>query len=241
MIELSDFYPSPAELISNEVSVLDYLRSNPYIKEKHPQVARDAHSYYERNRIGNSSFTFNTHFDVVHSAGSRKTGSVANTRLTVSAGVWANKAQFTNITYCLSVCRVRKDRVTILRKFHFDIAAGAPGRSQPHPRCHLQYCGTMLPYMSKIGCRDAQLAQMQPWLSEPRIFFWPMALALLIDLALHEFPDQSSAKFRADSYWRQLVRNQEILLLQPFYQKCLDVIADEDGEKHILADVFYVS
>ena len=71
---------------------------------------------------------------------------------------------------------------------------------------------------------------MHPWLSEPRIFFWPMSLALLIDMALHEFPDQNSAKFRAENYWRGLVRRQEALVLRPFYEKCVEVIRDS-GEK----------
>jgi hypothetical protein len=81
---------------------------------------------------------------------------------------------------------------------------------------------------------------MHTWLSEPRIFFWPMSLALLIDMALHEFPDQDSAKFRSDSYWRGLVRKQEKLILRPFYEKCVEVIRDTKEENRTLADAFYV-
>jgi hypothetical protein len=111
---------------------------------------------------------------------------------------------------------------------------------QQHPQTHLQYCGEMVPYMATVGCRKAQLDQMQPWLSEPRILFWPMSLALLIDMALHEFPDQDSAKFRADSYWRGLVRNQETLVLKPFHEKCVEIIENNDGKNLTLADAFYV-
>jgi len=254
-MDLSDFYPTPRDLIKSELSVLAYLRANPYIKEKHPQVALDAATYYPRNEASRSSFEFNSFFDILHppmnrnqAAGLGKGKSKPNARLTVSTRIELNKQVFTNVTYCLSVCRIQSTvpsaRLTILRKFHFDVTVGggaAQRRLQQHPRCHLQYCGEMVPYMSKIGCRETQLNEMQPWLSEPRIFFWPMSLALLIDMALHEFPDQDSAKFRADSYWRGLVRQQETLVLRPFYEKCVEIIKDTRRQNRTLADAFYVN
>ena len=75
---------------------------------------------------------------------------------------------------------------------------------------------------------------MHPWLSEPRILFWPMSLALLIDMALHEFPDQDSARFRGESHWRGLVRSQEALVLRPFCEKCIQVIKDTREENRTL-------
>jgi hypothetical protein len=94
--------------------------------------------------------------------------------------------------------------------------------------------------MSELGCRDEQLDHMHVRLSEPRIFFWPMSLALLIDMALREFPDQDSTRFREDSYWRGLIRKQETLVLRPFFEKCLAVIKNTRGENQTLADAFYV-
>jgi phosphoribosyl-ATP pyrophosphohydrolase len=60
-------------------------------------------------------------------------------------------------------------------------------------------------------------------------------------MALHEFPDQRSVKFREDSYWRHLVLDQERLILRPFYEKCVEIITDVKGEKRTLADAFYIS
>ena len=254
MMELSDFYPAPADLLQSEVSVLNYLRGNPYIKEDHPQVARAAADYYSRNRGSRSGFEFHSFFDICHASMERqKAGAYAgarpapNVRLTVSARIAVMKRVVTDVSYCLSVCRIRYTSraasLTILRKFHFDVTAGsatAKARLQQHPRCHLQYCGEMLPYMATLGCREAQLEQMHPWLSEPRILFWPMSLAQLIDMALHEFPDQRSARFRADNYWRGLVHSQEDLLLRPFCEKCVNVIVNGGGGRRTLADAFYV-
>jgi hypothetical protein len=249
MMELSDFYPSPSELIRSELLVLGYLSVNPYIKAKHPQVARDAQKYYPASKNTHSGFIFNSYFDTWHAPMRSKKAAVRdrgkpkpNARLFISARIEVQKSSYTNVTYCLAVCRIRA-KPTILRKFHFDVVvASAPAqrRLQQHPRCHLQYCGQMVPYMATVGCRDTQLDQMHPWLSEPRLFFWPMSLALLIDMALHEFPDQDSAKFRSDSYWRSLVHQQEDLVLRPFYLKCVEIIKDTKEENRTLADAFYV-
>jgi hypothetical protein len=253
-MELADFYPSADDLIRSELSVLDHLRQNRYIKEKHPQVAFAAETYYPRNKGSQSGFEFYCYFDIWHrpmhrkkAAARRKGKARPNARLTVTALIELKNGAFTNVTYCLSVCRIKSTapslRLTILRKFHFDVTVvseAAHRRLQKHPQCHLQYCGELVPYMTTVGCRATQLDQMHPWLSEPRIFFWPMSLALLIDMALHEFPDQDSAKFRADSYWRSLVHKQEALVLRPFYEKCVEVIKDSKGENRTLADAFYI-
>jgi hypothetical protein len=68
-----------------------------------------------------------------------------------------------------------------------------------------------------------------------------MSLGLLIDMALHEFPDQASLKFREDTYWRGLVRDQEQLILQPFYEQCVAVIKNANHDNLTLADAFYTA
>ena len=249
-MELSDFYPSPRRLIESELTVLNHLRSDPYIKEKHSQFAQDAGTYYGRNRDNYSrGFEFFSYFDISHVPMHRQKANgggqgrrTPNVRLTVGALIRLKNGAFSNVTYSFSVCRPIKG-FPILRKFHFDVAVTndeTERRLQQHPRWHLQYCGKMVPHMVTMGCRQTQLDQLHPWLSEPRIFFWPMSLALLIDMVLHEFPDDRSKKFRASSEWRGLVRKQEALVLQPFYQKCVDVIVDTRGKNQTLADEFYV-
>jgi hypothetical protein len=249
MMELSEFYPSPGDLIKSEVAVLNYLRGDPYIKERHGEFARHASDYYNRNLHSRLGFEFFSYFDVWHEpvrsqlgVKGRQAKPIPNVRLTLAALIELNNGEFRNVTYCLAVCRLRSQRLTIMRKFHFDvsISSNAAKRHQQHPRCHLQYCGEMVPHMAKIGCRETQLNQMHPWLSEPRIFFWPMSLGLLIDMALHEFPDERSKKFRASSDWRGLIRKQEALVLRRFYSKCVEVIDNTKGKNRTLADEFYI-
>jgi hypothetical protein len=252
-MDLAEFYPAPRDLIKSELSVLDHLRNSTYINQKHPRVASDAAIYLARNKESPSGFEFHSYFDIWHAPAHRRglagpgRPSNPNVRLTVSVLISLDHGAFTNVTYCLSVCRIRATnpdpRVSILRKFHFDITVEGDQtqrRFQQHPQSHLQYCGEMVPYMTTVGCKNSQLEQLHPWLSEPRILFWPMSLALLIDMALHEFQDQDSARFRGESHWRGLVRSQEALVLRPFCEKCIHVIEDTREENRTLAEAFYV-
>ncbi len=245
-MELSDFYPSPSELIKSELRVLNHLMNNPYITEKHSTFAQDTKKYYNINKNSPSGFEFFSYFNIYHAAMLSKSGVSArqkpNLQLVVAARIELTKGKYSNVSYCLAVCRIRAKHPSILRKFHFDVAIASTDeqvRRQEHPTCHLQYCGEMVPHMATMGCRQTQLDQMHPWLSEPRIFFWPMSLALLVDMALHEFPDPHSVKFRASNEWRGIVRTHEALILRPFYEKCVQVITDTKGSR-TLADEFYV-
>lgn len=249
-MELLEFYPPPSDLIQSELAVLDHLRSDPYIKERHSQFAQDAGIYYGRNREGHlRGFEFFSFFDIWHDPMHRKKAKsgaqskhTPNARLIVAALIELKNGSFSNVTYCLSLCRPVKG-FPILRKFHFDMTATSDTshrRLQQHPRCHLQYCGEMLPQMARMGCRQTQLDQMFPWLSEPRIFFWPMSLALLIDMAFREFPDRRSVNFRESNEWRGIVRRHENLILRPFYEKCVEVIIDNKRNNRTLAEEFYV-
>src|SRR5882724_1625689 len=219
---LSDFYPTPHELIANEVRVLARLMDDPYIAAEHPQFARDARAYHSRYRDLRNGFQFFSYFDIYHSELPRRRRPIRgreqpNLRLLVASLIEReNATTYGNISYCLTVCRLRSGQHSILRKFHFDVTSSQHARRQQHPICHLQYCGGTIPIMGEMGPRQEQLEQMHMELSEPRIFFWPMSLALLIDMTLHEFPDIRSAKFRTTPEWRGIIRDNQVLLLQRF-------------------------
>jgi hypothetical protein len=250
MMELSDFYPPPSQLIHSELRVLDLLRNDPYITAEHPTLAGDATKYYSRFKNACSGFAFFSHFDICHAAMVRKKGAspwqkrTPNVRLVVAAQIGlTKKGSYSNVSYCFAVGRIRAKHPSILRKFHFDVTISddrSQRRLQQHPQCHLQYCGEMIPDMAKVGFRQTQLDQMHPWLSEPRIFYWPMSLALLVDMALHEFPDPRSLKFRASNEWRSIIRTHEALVLQRFHEECIQVITGAKGNNRTLADQFYV-
>lgn len=249
-MELSHFYPTPHDLIQNELRVLDYLWRNTYIAEEHSDFSRDAKIHYFRYRDLRDGFEFASYLDVSHTQlPTAKRRSIQrrrqpNLRLIVAAIIeQVTASAYGNISYVLAVCRLRSKHPSLLRKFHFDVTATdaiTTPRRQQHPMCHLQYCGGMIPLMKSMGLRDEQLRQMHENLSEPRVFFWPMSLALLVDMAFHEFPDPRSESFRASNEWRGIIRENENLLLLPFYERCVEVIRDSGGQSKTLADEFYV-
>src|SRR2546426_10064060 len=110
-MELSEFYPSPSELIKSELDVLDHLRTNPYIKEVHSVFARHASKYYDRNGAGHASgFEFVSYLDVCHAAmhglaleRSRRGRTSPNVRLLLAVRIKLEKRAFSDVTYCLAV------------------------------------------------------------------------------------------------------------------------------------------
>jgi hypothetical protein len=246
MIDLLDVFPRPSALIASEAKVLEYLMNNPYIKEVHADFARHAGEYYQRSRKG-KGFEFASHLDVRHTATGgrqRSAETKANIRLILASLVQLNGPDdYHNVSHCLSILRLLAGgKYTILRKFHFDVTAGNEqpgGRLQRHPRFHIQYCGEMIPYMREIGLRTTQLDQLHPGLSEPRVFYMPMSLALMLDMSLREFPDAASAKFRSTGEWRGIVHEHESLVLRLFFEKCVSIIGGT-GRIQTLADGFYV-
>ena len=237
-MELADFYPKPGDLVEHEIAVLDYLRSQPYIKDRHPQFAQHVAIYLGKNKGTQRGFEFFSWLDIFHSDKKVSHKATPNMRLAIGAVIERNGATYENVSYCLAVCKMRSQ--AIMRKFHFDVTAESKVRRQPHPRCHLQYGGKMIPGMETMGVRPTQLNSIYPSLSEPRIFSPPMSLALLLDMALHEFPDSKSEKFRAAPEWQSIIRKHEAAVLRPFFEKCLEVIKHRDQNRRTLADAFYI-
>jgi hypothetical protein len=258
MIELLKFYPEPLPLIENERKVLAYLEGDPYIAANHSSLLNDVIRHRRQAYKGQLGFEFASHLDVFHSEMPRVKGPTIsrknrnpNIRLILSARIkQATKKSYGDlITYALAVCRIRSTnpdptksatQPLILRKFHFDIAFPSKTHRQEQPISHLQYCGTMIPFMKRSGYPEYQLRQMHSKLSEPRLFFWPMSLAPLLDIAFREFPDNRSRNFRATKEWRGLLHESERLIMRPFFAKCVNLVDNPGPTFSTLSEAFYI-
>lgn len=250
-MKLTDFYPTPTELRKNELDTLKLLSEDRYFCEEHLQFVTDASTSYSQYRYRSRGLRFESYLDVAHKemSGSKKidpeTGRPkSNLRLLIGGLIDQTSSNaFENVSYFLVVSRIRSSPPIILRKFHFDITPVAAGtRRQSHPLSHLQYCGKLTKMMEeRLGYRPEHLKHMHFELSEPRVFFWPMSLALLVDLALREFAESSSYEFRQGQDWKSVVRNDEILFLRKFHEKCLGVIDSGASNRPTLSESFYVN
>jgi len=138
-------------------------------------------------------------------------------------------------SYFLCVARDGKqgERRKVLRKYHFDYAMPGACRDRPHPVFHLQYPGTL---PRELRAEDLDDEHMDPWLGEPRIFYTPMSLALILHFAFREFPNNYTERIRKDGYWRGILRRDQERLLLPFFQTCVSLM---ERDKKVILDVAY--
>jgi hypothetical protein len=202
-------YPTPKQLIANEIKTIEFLKDKTQIREYYPQLYTDASTYHSRNYREIQSrtlrqFIFESHVDIMLN---RRKGTCY-----IGAKITTIGNRYDCHSYFIALRKV--ENLRLLRKYHFDYTAcGVPHR-QPHPVFHIQYPGELSPKLEELSLVDRHL---DSWLSEPRLSYTPMSLALLINLAFKEFPSEHSMKFIEMSEWRDLIRINEKLLLEPYY------------------------
>jgi len=145
-------------------------------------------------------------------------------RLVLGADVSKEKQgpRIANSSHLICIINGTTKPTKILRKFHFDYITKREDQREPHPRFHLQYCGALSP-IAHLNISDKLIKRLDPDVDGPRLFFRPMTLGLLMNIVFHEFPCDDTEKIRRDGAWRNLVRENENLVLVPFYEKCVEL------------------
>jgi len=159
-------------------------------------------------------FCFGTYWDIDYSEKQCRIFLGATVNKEISDG------NIANASYYMCVVEGTNEPHRILRKFHFDYMTACPDQRERHPRFHLQYCGRLPPQMKNLGIKDDLIIPLLPKVDGPRIFFWPMTLGLLMNIAFHEFPCDDTEQIRKRGEWQNLVRENEKMVLVPFYQRC---------------------
>jgi hypothetical protein len=109
------------------------------------------------------------------------------------------------------------DCAKVIRKFHFDFAPEYINKRARHPIFHLQYPGEFPIHLQNLKLEYDHLVCS---LSEPRISFRPMSLALTLNMIFKEFQNEQTYKVVEDSTWRELIKTNEDHLLKPYFNKC---------------------
>lgn len=215
---INNEFPSPSEFIENEIKTLEYLKNDKTIYENYLDLYNDArNSYFKYKDFRKiNSFNFESNLELIFQNDVRSihVGSLIQLN---------NKTSFDNITYYFALCGHENNPNHILRKFHFDYTIPSNYRRTPHPIFHLQFCGTLSQNLENKGFIDRHF---HPELSEPRIFFTPMTLALLLNMIFKEFNDEYIDNFRNTLEWRNIVKQNEDLIMMPFYGLCNKFFVD---------------
>ncbi len=172
-------------------------------------------------------FSFCTHWDVAYMD--------TECRIFLGAGVERSSREdkICRTSYYVCIAQGTDCPKMILRKFHFDYVT----EDKMHPRFHLQYGGELPPAMELRGVTKDHIDRLLPKVREPRIFFAPVTIGLLMNTMFYEFPTDDTNAAKKEPAWRRIIWENEKEVLKPFYSKCADLAGKCDA---ILFDQVYV-
>jgi hypothetical protein len=176
-----------------------------------------------------SQFQFNTYWNIENEEYRLFLGAIVRKQ--------DNCGSIADMSYYICIAEGTHKPTKVLRKFHFDYVSVEGARRQPHPRFHVQYCGGLPPSMESLGITKDLMKPLHPDIEGPRIFFMPVTLGLVMNIAFYEFPTKDTDDIRKRGEWQNLVRKNEKVILKPFYTKCAD-LAGKD--KIVFFDEAYV-
>jgi hypothetical protein len=211
--------PSPIEILKNELKTLNFFRVDPSINEVYNNLSLDSDNVYNKfNPLLVKKQLFNFSFESNFSIIFKKVvhyvyfGGLINI---------LDKSNINDISYYFALCGNKKNDNYIMRKFHFDYTVPEKQESYPKPIYHLHYAGKLTPLLKKKGFNDEE--RIDSHFSEPRLFYTPMSLALLLNLILREFKDPEDddvTRIMENSFWKSIIIENENLLLKPFFETC---------------------
>jgi len=214
-MKIDERYPVPKDFKRNELSTLAFFQNDPNLKEMFPTLVDDAYHYYTFIKNAHDTiFNFESELEIQINGTTGKTKGKAH----IGGKFFIDpKKKFLAPSYYMAICKTDSTHYRLVRKYHFDYILPNLVRRQPHPVFHLQYAGELSPHLLDLNLEHDH---MDTWLSEPRLVFMPMSLALLVNVILKEFPDERTKKIIERREWRDLIRRNENLLLVPYFRCC---------------------
>lgn len=233
---MRNFFPTYDLLFLNEYNTLSFIVSNPDIRRYFHTLHHNAATYLStlRNTIDkirrrrpprDLDFIFNScinDIEINYRRGSAYIG----------AEIKVKNCNYEKLTYYFALC----DDKEIIRKFHFDYVPENTATRTPHPIFHLQYPGKIPPHLQELKHNHLECG-----LSEPRITFTPMSLALIINIIFKEFCNENTYRVMEDPAWRGLIRRDENFLLAPFFERCNQLLSHIPANKTFTFDICYGS
>ncbi|MCK4765609.1 MAG: hypothetical protein KAW12_25640 [Candidatus Aminicenantes bacterium] len=237
-MRIVDWFPEPKKLLKYEFDTLRFCSENFYYNNEMTTLADAAtkcykkyyHNFVKPNRLSSFRFDFETNFNII--IGGKEGTAYIGALIELS-----DDDTIKNVSYYAAIAG--KGESKLLRKFHFDYVPVEPASSsyrQPHPVFHLQYAGELSRKLQEMGLTNSHMDEK---LKEPRLYYSPISLALLINLIVVEFSGEKTWKLTRNPEWRSMIRKNEDLILKPFYQRCCDFFSNRDNNKLFTNDFYY--
>lgn len=223
-------YPEPQILKRNELATLNFLLSNVFINKHFHDLASQANiHFYSLQGKSNAGIDFHAKLDLVVE---RKVRRVYVGAVITSKDGEKHTQEHDLVSYYLAVSDRAEEPKRLLRKYHFDFVGKSTNTKQPQPIFHLQYGGKLPEFLINDGLDDEGL---HSWLSTPRLIFYPVTLALLLDIAFCEFVSETTRKLVETSEWRALIKKNEDLVIKPYYEEMRKFLYSSDYNNNCLA------
>jgi hypothetical protein len=235
---MSEWYPNPGDFFKCEQDTLRFLKDRPVVANQFPLLYNDVYKYYPYlsgaiKNLEKYNIYFESEIEInLSTKKAKKKDGIA----VISAEFVVEKNEFKRISYNLTIIDKSQNPSRILRKFHFDYDPPYLERRSPHPVIHLQYAGKLSKKLEAFGLISNHL---DVKMDKPRLCYFPLSLALLINLVLIDFPDEKSIKLIESSEWRDLIRRNENIVLKPFFENCHRFFCNRPENQLFVNDFYY--
>lgn len=198
---------SSTEFKKNEIKSLEIINSRGFFNNDFGELAEAISATYSRYhgmswKKKDMDFEFVSDFEMeieqkIH-------------RVVLHAQVLGNY-KFT--TYSIGICGNGSQE--LIRRFHFDYIHDDGDSKKKGPVSHLQYGGKS---GTGFDGKPFYTNNIETWLSEPRLNYPPINIALLLDMAFCEFHNEQTEKIVENPEWRSLIKDNETFILGHYYQ-----------------------
>jgi len=225
-------HPTYIDFVRNEQKTLNFLFNSTQVNTHFPKLSGNASAFFYRYKgltdtaLKKSQFEFSCNFDILVEKVSR--------RVVVESIVTPD---FSMVSYMLGICETDADPLSMIRKFHFDYAIPNKDSSKwPKPVYHLQYGGEQSKGLEAL---KIDISGLHPKISSPRISYGPINLAILFDMIFFEFRTEETIGIVERSEWRDLMKNNEDIILKPFYEVMDKFIKTDHKSSFLIRDFNY--
>lgn len=221
------FYPEdPEDYIKSELRALKFIidKEELFSQELSDLLVKAKCAYY-KIKEKKTEFIFSSKTDLLYKK--------KDYEILFGANIVSKDNKYSELTYYIAICD--KTSKTIILKFHFDYSGCDCTQKQKHPISHMQIGGRLSGELKKLQYKY----KLHESLDEPRFFHQPMTFALLLNLILNEFPNESYQKIVNRSEWREIIHRDEKNILADFYKQCHLFISNAHGDKLFSSDFCY--
>ncbi len=201
-------YPKPRDLINNEHETLQFILRNQVFRERFANLYSQA-SIATRGHKKNKSDALDFQSDIDITVGDKAY------KAHIGANIKSKSNHFEMVSYSLCISLNSK----IIRRFHLDYALPEMAKDEISPIFHLQYGGKT---KDSIPGHTSNIQEDE--LDLPKIFNFPITLAILLHLVLTSFPDTKILKLVATREWKNLLIENETKVFKPYFGLCNDLI-----------------